>query len=305
MPAPQKLLFIDTNIWLNFYRGRGADLSLKLLDHVQKISSKLVITYQVQMEFKKNRQGAILDGISELRAVSVPPRFGIFSDNEATAGIAESAKQVKKHISALKSNLAKALKEPEKHDPVYIACELLFSKSDNVSLLRSNPVRRTVRERAQKRFLHGYPPRKKGDTSFGDALNWEWMVECAKAQDADLVIVSQDSDYGSSLEDVCYPNDHLRQEFTERVGKKRSVSLHHYLTDALALFAVNISPEESQAERLTLDIPDAAQKALEVLAHQSQVEQLRAKIQRLSVPGASSSASAYLRDLLVLESKKP
>src|SRR2546429_8782505 len=64
--ATEKLLFIDTNIWLDFYRSRGADLSLKLLDHVKSIASRLIVTYQIEMEFKKNRQSAILEGISEL-----------------------------------------------------------------------------------------------------------------------------------------------------------------------------------------------------------------------------------------------
>ena len=38
----EKLLFIDTNIWLNFYRGRGSDLSLKLLHRVKSISDRLI-----------------------------------------------------------------------------------------------------------------------------------------------------------------------------------------------------------------------------------------------------------------------
>jgi len=62
---PEKQLFIDTNIWLDFYRSRGADLSLKLLDHVRSISDKLIVTYQIEMEFKKNRQAAILESISD------------------------------------------------------------------------------------------------------------------------------------------------------------------------------------------------------------------------------------------------
>jgi PIN domain len=132
---PEKLLFIDTNIWLDFYRSRGADLSLKLLDHVKSISDKLIVTYQIEMEFKKNRQAAILEGISELKTLSVPPRFGIFSDDEATKGIANCVADAKKHLGTLRGSLAKALREPERHDPVYKACETLFKKADQLSLL--------------------------------------------------------------------------------------------------------------------------------------------------------------------------
>ena len=53
---------------------------------------------------------------------------------------------------------------------------------------------------AWRRFLLGYPPRKADDTSIGDAVNWEWVVDCAKRANADVVIVSRDSDYGVRLE---------------------------------------------------------------------------------------------------------
>ena len=113
----EKLLFIDTNIWLDFYRGRGGELSLKLLENVKTLADRLIVTYQIEMEFKKNRQSAILEGISDLKTVVMPPRLGIFSDDAATQGIAKCADDAKKHIGTLRGNLARALREPEKFDP--------------------------------------------------------------------------------------------------------------------------------------------------------------------------------------------
>lgn len=52
--AIQKLLFIDTNIWLDFYRARN-EISLKLLKDIEKIADRLIVTYQLESEFKKNR----------------------------------------------------------------------------------------------------------------------------------------------------------------------------------------------------------------------------------------------------------
>src|SRR5580765_7471463 len=40
------------------------------------------------------------------------------------------------------------------------------------------------------------PPRKPNDTSMGDAINWEWIVECAKTLNGSVIIVSRDRDYG-------------------------------------------------------------------------------------------------------------
>jgi|HubBroStandDraft_6_1064221.scaffolds.fasta_scaffold106555_2 hypothetical protein len=74
------------------------------------------------------------------------------------------------------------------------------------------------------------------------------MVHCAKAKKAGLVIVSRDSDYGVTLEGKSYINDHLRQEFSERVSRKRSLLLYPKLSDALKLFKVEVSRQEEEAE---------------------------------------------------------
>ena len=57
--AVPNLLFVDTNIWLDFYRARN-ETGLRLLEHVEAVSEKLIVTYQLESEYKKNRQAAIL-----------------------------------------------------------------------------------------------------------------------------------------------------------------------------------------------------------------------------------------------------
>jgi hypothetical protein len=64
-----KYLFIDTNIYLDFYRIRN-EVKTSFLDHLEGIKDSLIVTDQVEMEFKKNRQIAILEGMKELRAPS-------------------------------------------------------------------------------------------------------------------------------------------------------------------------------------------------------------------------------------------
>jgi hypothetical protein len=83
----------------------------------------------------------------------------------------------------------------------------------------------------------------------GDAFNWEWMVHCATERRAGLVIVTRDSDYGVTVDDRSYINDHLRQEFSERVSRKRSLILYTRLSDALKHFSVEVSPQEEEAEK--------------------------------------------------------
>jgi len=99
------------------------------------------------------------------------------------------------------------------------------------------------------RFIHGCPPRKSEDISIGDAFNWEWMIHCANANRAELVIVSRDQDYGIEFEKTTYLNDHLKQEFSERVSQKRKILLYTRLSEALKHFEIKVTPEEEDVER--------------------------------------------------------
>jgi PIN domain-containing protein len=242
------LLFIDTNIWLDFYRAR-TDIGLKLLAHTEAISDRIIVTYQLESEFKRNRQAAILEGMQELKAPQQMSRPSIFSDAKAIKAIAKDQKQAERRVKDLKRRLVRVLENPGLHDPVYKVCQQVFHKSDDISLSRDNVLRRIIRRKAFRRFLHGAPPRKKNDTSMGDAFNWEWMIHCAIQRKAGLVIVTRDADYGVTVDDKSYINDHLRQEFSERVSRKRGLILNSRLSEALKLFAVDVSPQEEEAEK--------------------------------------------------------
>ena len=258
----QKLIFVDTNIWLDFYRARN-ETGLALLKHLESVSDKLIVSYQLESEFKKNRQIAILEGLQDLKAPGQISRPGIFSDARASEILSRSMKAADKQVRALKSRLIKALDDPTKYDPVYQACQRLFHKADPLVLTREDKVRHEIRRRAFRRFLHGCPPRKKNDTSIGDAINWEWMIHCAKLQNAELVIVTRDSDYGISHEGKSYINDHLRQEFSERVSKKRKLLLYGRLSDALRHFAVPVTPKEEIAETEIVEAQPLVQQEVE------------------------------------------
>jgi len=255
--AVPNLLFIDANIWLDFYRVRN-DTGLRLLEHTEKLAGRLIVTYQLEAEFKKNRQAAILEGMQELKAPQHIPRPGIFSDAAATKMMNRNVKEAEARVRKLRDRMVRALKDPANLDPVYQACQRLFHKGDDLTLGRGNSLRRLIRRRAFKRFLHGCPPRKKSDTSIGDAFNWEWMVHCAIQKKMGLVIVTRDPDYGITIDKKSYINDHLRQEFSERVSRKRALRLYSRLSDALKLFDVRVTEEEEASET---ELVSAAAKA--------------------------------------------
>jgi hypothetical protein len=175
-------------------------------------------------------------------------RPGIFSDAQAAELVNRDLKVANKRIALLKARLIRALDNPARYDPVYKACQRIFHKSDSLTLTRDDKIRHVIRRKAFRRFLHGCPPRKQNDTSIGDAFNWEWMIHCANENNAELVIVSRDQDYGIEIDNNVYINDHLKQEFSERVSKKRKIPLYTKLSDALKHFEVKVTAEEEKVE---------------------------------------------------------
>ncbi len=251
MSTIQQLLFVDANIWLDFYRARS-EAGLSLLKHLEAVSEKIIVSHQLEMEFKKNRQTAILEGMQELKPPQHISRPGLFSDARAVKAMHKGLRQAESRVKSLRARYVRALENPAVHDPVYKICQRIFHKEDDLVLKRDNKLRYTIRRKAFRRFVLGCPPRKRNDTSIGDAFNWEWMIHCAVEKKAELVIVSRDSDCGVNYENKSYINDHLKQEFSERVSRKREILLYGKLSDALKHFAVPVTSDEEKEEDLLI-----------------------------------------------------
>lgn len=249
---PTGLIFIDTNIWLDFYRSR-TEAGITLLKHVETIADRVIVSPQVEMEFKKNRQATILEAINNLETFKSVPQPGIFSDAKAAKALKKNQQRGNDLVRGMKVRLGKILEQPSAYDPVYKIFQRIFHKDDSLHLTRENPIRRTIRNKALKRFLLGYPPRKKNDTSMGDAMNWEWLIYCAEHAKSDVVIVSRDSDYGVSHGDKVYLNDHLKQEFSERVSFRRKIFLCTKLSEGLKKFRVPVTKQERAEENSLIE----------------------------------------------------
>lgn len=258
------LIFIDTNIFLDFYRVRGKDAALGLLQHIDGNHDIIIGTMQVEMEFKKNRQKTILDALKQLE-----PNWGGMSqipslllEAQPSEMIEKSKGEIKRQIGALRTRVDRMLRNPAQHDPVYKVAQRLFKEKNDLQLNRSVARRKVIRAKAFRRFLMGYPPRKASDTSYGDAINWEWVVECASTKSRDIVIVSRDSDYGMMVSGEPVLNDWLLQEFKERVSRKRKIRLTDRLAEAFKRAAVRVTKtEEKEEEGLIRELPQAPVQA--------------------------------------------
>jgi hypothetical protein len=247
------LIFIDTNIMLDFYRIRKSEVSIKYLEYIDEHKARIITGSQVEMEFKKNRQKVILESLSQFKTpqwnnLSVP---ALLAESDEATQIEDLKRQTSEQQKRIHQNIEDLLKSPLKNDPVFISLNELFNDSSNFNLKSSGPKSSKVTEKALKRFINGYPPRKENDTSIGDAINWEWIVECAKSAKKNVIVVTRDGDFGASIKEESYINDWLYKEFKERVGSQFEIVLTQKLSKALKLIDVEVSAEmETEEENM-------------------------------------------------------
>lgn len=275
MDTLDALIFIDTNIYLDFYRIRKSDVSMSYLDLIDKHKDRIITGTQVEMEFKKNRQKVILESLGRFKnpdwsSLSVP---ALVSELQAAKQIVKKTKEISTQQKRINQKIQKILKNAPQNDPVYQTLQRLFKHTKSpYNLNRQKKQRFSIRNLARKRFVLGYPPRKKEDNSIGDAVNWEWVVKCAQDSGKDIIIVTRDSDYGAILKNESFLNDWLRQEFKERVSHKRKIILTARLSVAFKAIKLPVSKKmEEEEERIigeqegSISEPEKESKAAKIL----------------------------------------
>lgn len=237
--------FVDTNIYLDFYRN-STEATLKLLQRLVPVRDRIISTYLVEMEFLKNRQRVIGELLAQMKAPGPFRIPAVLGADEAilTRGTEPSPAE----LDFMRNQVGHILSWPQRHDIVYRTTKAVFHSTAAHVLTRDMEVRHEIKRRAENRFLLGYPPRKRNDTSIGDAFNWEWIVECSKSLEGDIVVVSRDSDYGLSVKDEHYLNDQLHHEFKGIIGGKKRISYTTRLSEALQMLSVDVPAGEVTAE---------------------------------------------------------
>jgi hypothetical protein len=252
--ASKYLLFVDTNVWLDFYRMEGSEAASKTLQLIEQARARLISTDQVQMEFMKHRQKTLLDMLVKLKGsepVSLPP---IIADKKAAQAMKAQKKAMDDRRKKLRSHVEEILLNPGTHDPVYRVLQSIYSQPTDLVLCRPKDERYTIRELAEKRWKLGYPPRKDSDTSIGDAINWEWIIDCANRREGHVIIVSRDHDYGRPYNDAVYLNDWLKHEYRDRVKGHSKVILTNRLGFAFKQMSVTVPSQVIAAEGKLLSV---------------------------------------------------
>lgn len=248
------LIFIDTNILLDFYRDRKSDISMRFLEQIEGCKDRLILGSQTEMEYKKNRQIVILESLGKFGTpdwgkLSAP---ALVSETQAANSIKKYQKEIVKQQKLVTKKIQGILEKPATQDEVYKVLQRIFKYKSPYNLDREDNRRFAIRRLARKRFFLGYPPRKSKDTSYGDAINWEWLIQCAIDSGKDIVIVSRDGDFGVNYKDTSYLNDWLLQEFKQRVSRRRKIRFTASLSEGLKIVHANITAEMEEEERLVI-----------------------------------------------------
>jgi len=214
------------------------------------------------MEYKKNRQKVIIKTLGKGGWTFIEnkhllhPLPSFLNESKQSGAIAKSLKSVSQQLYALKDRAKRILKNPSRSDELYKSLHRIFKKDKELHLGRKNSLRFEIRELAWKRFKLGYPPKKDDDLSMGDAINWEWIVHCAKNEKKNVIIVTRDTDYGHCYDNEHMINDWLQEEFKARVKGGLKVELTNSVASAFKKANIKITKKEINAEERLIETYD-------------------------------------------------
>ncbi|MCF8879648.1 PIN domain-containing protein [Hyphobacterium sp. SN044] len=286
------IVFIDTNVLLDFYRQGGESVSRQtqaLIKHKERI----ITGDQVRMEFLKNRQIVIKQGSESIPKTEnfTPP--AMVAESQPAGAVRKRLAELNKFKGKLKKRFSNILEKPAQYDPVYKAVNKIFDHKGPNNLSRPGSRRFYIRNLARKRFILGYPPRKSGDNSIGDALNWEWIIDCAtkSPNNTGVLIVTRDEDFGVYFNKKMYLNDWLYREFRDRVSRKKPIEITAKLSDAIKMLDEVVNQEDEKVEEQIVEMRMRRNRAVhEGSPHitNDQIEAWLASIEPLSDEGADN-----------------
>ena len=207
-------LFVDTNVFLNFYSYARDDLGQlrKLIEHAGPNGIVLHLPQHVLNELERNRETKLRTSADQFKKESFPTAIPRHMQDYPQAQVYKDAVDAaqKARVAMINQAAAEASSKTLAADK---ALEELVAKSNFY------PEDSEIFERAMQRMYKGNPPGKAG--SVGDQYNWEVLLEHVPHEE--LHIVSKDGDYSSEL-NTGRPHPSLELEWRNR----KHANLHIY-----------------------------------------------------------------------------
>ena len=187
-------LFLDTNIYLDFFRASGSEDAPDRLAPLRRLAELvssgevvLIVPEQVVNEYRRQRRKVAEETRELLIQMSKYAPSGhmvLGKKRREVKAVNRAIKDTKKAVKNLVEKYDEQIEEETTEADKLI--KRLFKKAKKL------PDSEEILERAHKRFLRGDPPRK-SDYSYGDAIVWEILLE--KGSDDGLTMITRDGDY--------------------------------------------------------------------------------------------------------------
>lgn len=214
-------VILDTNIFLNFYRLDGkqsVEMIDRLVEFINSEKIELIIPWQIEMEFLRNKNSNEIfeDHVSNFEQ-QLTVNLQIPQILKASLLAAQLRVNIKK-LSEVRKKIVKLYKNR------ILNPKSKINQKINKIFGLAKPIQEdnAVLQRAHYRTLRGSPPRKR-NSSFGDAIIWEAILEHCGSDD--VIIVSGDGDFESQLSankgDI---HEVLRHEWDQK--NKTSIKLY-------------------------------------------------------------------------------
>jgi predicted nucleic acid-binding protein len=205
-------LFIDAQIWLSIYdfSSDNHEQFSKLYDLIDTDIS-IYMPEQTLDEVRRNRENKINTALSQFRKINIQiPNLCKGYDEY------KSYQEMVSHLEIMHRDFLKKIEEDimKRNLIADRTLEHIFSK------IRILPRLDGIIQKAYWRFSIGNPPGK--DKSYGDAINWETLIENIPSNE-DLFFISSDKDYKSVLDDNRF-NQYLLDEWKT----KKNSNLFYY-----------------------------------------------------------------------------
>lgn len=247
---PVMHLFIDTNIFLNFYTYPDDDDGVidELLDNIDPNKIVLHLPKQVENEFERNRESKLHVAVTEFQSKKFPNSIpNHMRGTEAAKNYQDALRNAE---AAKKTLVANATGLALQNDlPVDKKIIEIFNKSQKYE--EDDRIFKLAVERSQR----GNPPGK--GESVGDRYNWEVLLEHVPA--GDLYIVSKDGDYASPLANLDKRSVKAKRYLSEEWSRKKGDgSLHIYTTIKSVIDhykQLAQQPEVLDPPEIDLDVP--------------------------------------------------
>ncbi|WP_252189556.1 PIN domain-containing protein [Pseudomonas sp. SK3(2021)] len=250
---PVMHMFIDTNIFLNFYTYPDDDDGVidELLENIGPNKIVLHLPKQVENEFERNRESKLHGAVTEFQSSKFPN--AVPNHMRGTEAARNYQEAIKIAESAKKTLIANATGLALQNDlPVDKKIAEIFNKSQKYD--EDDAAFKLAIERSQR----GNPPGK--GESVGDRYNWEVLLKHVPA--GDLHIVSKDGDYASPLANLDKRTVKAKRYLSEEWSKKKEDGSLHIYTNIKSVIAhykkLVQQPELPEPPPMELDAPPPA-----------------------------------------------